>query len=222
MAHAPWYAYHLTQGYTVGHGGNHDGYDFGTPKGTPHTSLFGGVVTKHTGWYPWGGETDIKNPISGITETFAHEDRIDVRPGQVVMPGQQVGISGGENLPRKYSKGEHTHYSLFAGNPWDNRYSIDPKSAIDSAVHNFGIGTASDAFDIPGAINGLSKSLGDAINSGVKQIQDGVTTALHRIAFFGIGLLLIAIGALILLWPAIQTAGREVTGAAVTAAKVAV
>src|SRR5689334_8505727 len=160
MGNTPWYAFRIGQGYTVGHGGNHDGYDFETPKGTPHTTLFGGVVTKHTGWYPWGGETDIKNPVTGITETFAHEDRIDVKAGQVVWPGQQVGLSGGENLPHKYSTGEHTHYSLFGGAPWDNRYSIDPKNAVDSAIKNFGVGSAGDAFDIPGAINNLSSTLG--------------------------------------------------------------
>jgi murein DD-endopeptidase MepM/ murein hydrolase activator NlpD len=224
MVNTPWYAFRIGQGYTIGHGGYHDGYDFETPKGTPHTSLFGGTVTSHTGWYPWGGETDIKNPITGITETFAHEDRIDVKPGQVVWPGQQVVISGGENLPRKYSTGEHTHYSLFGGAPWDNRYSIDPKNAVDSAIKNFGVGSAGDAFggDVGGALNNLSTTLGEAIGKGVTQIQEGVTTALHRIAFFTIGLAVILLGALILLWPAIQSAGRGAVKAAVTAAKIAV
>ena len=222
----PWFMYPIHRGYTVGHGGNHDGYDFETPSHTPHTTLFGGVVTSHTGWKPWGGETDIKNPVTGLTETFAHQDRIDVRPGQVVWPGQQVGLSGGENLPRQYSTGPHTHYSIFGGLPWDNSKSIDPGQAIEAAKKGFGAGfggTAggADPFDIPGAISGLSDRLGSAIDEKADQLQKGVTAALHRIAFFAIGLALIVLGALMLLWPAIQAGGRAAARTAVTAAKVA-
>jgi murein DD-endopeptidase MepM/ murein hydrolase activator NlpD len=127
----PWYDNSLGQGFTLPQGGSHDGRDIQTPMHTPLTNLLPGVVTPHTGFYPWGGEVDILTP-SGITETFAHLDAIAVRPGQQVGAGGFIGLSGGENLPRQYSTGPHTHFSLFAGAPWDNSKAIDPTGLLQA------------------------------------------------------------------------------------------
>ena len=132
MAALPWFDFSLGQNFTVGRGGNHDGRDVQTPLHTPLTNLVGGTVTPHTGWYPWGGEVDILT-ASGITETWAHLDAIAVKPGQVVQAGQLIGLSGGEGLPRQYSTGPHTHFSLFSGAPWNNAGAIDPTGLLQWA-----------------------------------------------------------------------------------------
>jgi hypothetical protein len=128
-----WYQYKVTQGYTVGHGGVHNGYDFATPVHTPLTALYDGVVTQHTGWYPWGGEVDIKT-ASGITQVWAHMDAETVHPGDTVRAGQLIGYSGGEGLPHNFSTGPHTHFTLTRGAPWDNAASIDPGPSLQQVA----------------------------------------------------------------------------------------
>lgn len=187
---SPWFMYGITKGYTVGHGGNHDGWDFGAPSKTPLISLTGGKVTGHTGWYPWGGEIDTKGGLlgGGVTETFAHADRIDVKPGQTVAPGQQVGLSGGENLPRQYSDGPHVHYSLFGGAPWDNTKSIDPSRFLGSVRANGGPG------GIGTILGSTGDAVGDAINAAYKNGETAVGKMVKRIGWYILGMFLIALG----------------------------
>lgn len=190
----PWLLYPKTQGYTVGHGGNHDGWDFGAPKHTPLISLTGGKVTGHTGFYKWGGEIDTKGGIlgSGVTETFAHADRIDVRPNQIIAPGQQVGLSGGENLPREYSTGEHIHYSLFGGAPWDNTKSIDPSNVINAA-RTGGIGSGP-SFGVGSILGSTGDAVGDAITSAYNAGAAAAGAMVKRIGWYVLGLFLILLG----------------------------
>jgi len=165
VAQRQWYDFGLGQAFTVGRGGNHDGRDIQTPLHTPLTNILGGTVTSHTGWYPWGGEVDILTP-SGITETWAHLDALAVKPGQVVAPGQFIGLSGGDNLPRKYSTGPHTHFSLFRGKPWDNSQAIDPTGLLDWAQDFLGDGPS-----VPDPITGglAGSTLGNGINAATGQ-----------------------------------------------------
>lgn len=172
-ATVPWFDNSLGQQFTVGRGGNHDGRDIQTAIGTPLTNLLGGVVTPHTGFYPWGGEVDIQTP-SGITETWAHLDAIGVKPGQTIAPGQFIGLSGGENLPAQYSTGPHTHFSLFGGSPWDNSKAIDPTPLLDWAQQFIGGGPSSQptTFGLPFNPNDVPGVQG--IASGVKQAGGSV------------------------------------------------
>lgn len=187
----PWFMYNVTQGYGKNKsGGFHDGWDFGAPSKTPVFSLTGGKVTSHTGWYPWGGEVDTKGGLlgAGVTETFAHLDRIDVKSGQTVAPGQQVGLSGGENLPKQYSNGPHIHYSLFGGAPWDNKKAIDPSNFIGSVKGPGGIGTILDS------TGDATAGVADAINGAYKAAETAVGSMVKRIGWYLLGLLLIVFG----------------------------
>lgn len=203
--------YNITKGYTVGHGGNHDGWDFGAPSHTPLVSLTGGKVTQHTGWYPWGGEIDTKGGIAGqgTTETFAHADRIDVRPGDLVFPGQQVGLSGGEGLPHQYSDGPHVHYSLFGGAPWDNTRSIDPGNFLTDIRKNWGVGgeLGSTGFD-PGDVGFALGKLTETVEATYQKAETALAQTIKRAGYFFLGLVLVGLG-LLLLMLAIQGKIRQ-------------
>lgn len=208
----PWLFYKVTRGYTVGHGGDHDGWDFGAPSKTPLISLTGGKVTGHTGWYPWGGEVDTKGGVLGssVTETFAHADRIDVKPGDIVFPGQQVGLSGGEGLPLKYSNGPHVHYSLFGGAPWDNTKSIDPGNFLNNEIKNFGVGSGLGSIgDIPGV-----QAIADAINNAATNAENSIAASVKRIGWFILGVLLVAAGIIVIVNNVGMKAGGKALGEA--------
>lgn len=215
----PWYDFSLGQLFTIGRGGSHDGRDIQTPIGTPLTSLLGGVVTPHTGFYPWGGEVDIQTPY-GVTETFAHLDALAVKPGQTIQPGTFIGLSGGENLPRQYSTGPHTHYSLFGGRPWDNSKTFDPTGLLDF------VGEGGQIPDIPDPIKG--GLAGTSFLSGAQAAtgQNNLTTAqtvgqvfsrdtLWTAGLVILGGLLILAGIIVFILPTPKQAGQaaQVVGA---------
>lgn len=201
----PWFMYNVNKGFT----GKHDGWDFGAPSHTPLTSLTGGKVTPHTGWYPWGGEIDIKGGMlgPGVTETFAHADKIGVKSGDIVLPGQQVGLSGGEGLPSQYSTGPHVHYSLFGGAPWDNKYAIDPSKWLNS-VRATGVGNA--GLDVGDSI---AIAIGEAYGKAEYQLG----RAIKRAGYFFVGMGLVILG-IILLTVAVARTGAHTMGPGVTAA----
>ena len=213
----PWFMYHVNKGYGDYGGRFHDGWDFGAPSHTPLISLTGGKVTKHTGWYPWGGEVDIKGGAlgPGITETFAHADRIDVKPGDVVWPGSQVGLSGGEGLPPQYSTGPHVHYSLFGGAPWDNTKSINPGGWLNS-IRKYGVGNESDA---SGGIPGV-QAIADAIDNAYKGAETAISKTVKRAGWFILGLGLIVLGAVLLMLAVAGKAEQKIRPYAQAAARV--
>lgn len=222
----PFFLYNVTKGFTDKNHGNHDGWDFGAPSHTPVVSLTGGTVTSHTGWYPWGGEVDIKGGVlgPGVTETVAHVDRIDVKPGQTVRPGEQIALSGGEGLPLQYSNGPHVHYSLFGANPWNNDYAIDPSQFLGSIKQN-GVGTMAgslgDSFDIPGAIDGLGMRLSDAIGNAYSQAETRAAAMVKNVAWFLVGMLLVALGLGLLVLAFMVKKTREAAPEIAKVAKVA-
>lgn len=222
MAAQPWFDYSLGQGYTLPTGGSHDGRDVQTPTGTPLTNLLPGTVTAHTGWFPWGGEVDIKT-ASGVTETWAHLDALAVKPGDVVQAGQIIGLSGGENLPLQYSNGPHTHFSVFAGDPWDNTRALDPTPLLQWAQSNFtgsgpgGLGdvtTAGSAAGVTQTVTGSAGGIAPTINI---TIQSALSTALgatglkfqdaaKRTGLIMIGGALVILGFFVFVWPAEKAA----------------
>jgi hypothetical protein len=114
----------------------------------------------------------------------------------VVLPGQQVGLSGGENLPKQYSTGPHVHYSLFGGAPWDNKYAIDPSAFLTATRKAGGIGTALDASGVGGdSISGdIGTQIATAIGEAYGKAEYAVAKTVKRVGWFLLGLLLIIIG----------------------------
>lgn len=222
-----WLRTSLGQGFTLPSGGAHDGRDIQTKSHTPLTSLLPGVVTPHTGFYPWGGEVDVLT-ATGVTETFAHLDAIAVKPGQAVSIGQVIGLSGGENLPRQYSTGPHTHFSLFGGAPWDNTKAIDPTGLLDAFQGSgpSGPGNVAGGIGNPwGANNNPLGGVGSPIVVNVQSSLGSLAQSLNKsqtdiltrgaIIFFGATLLLV--GFIVLIWPGAQRAAGAAANVATKA-----
>lgn len=215
-----WLRTSLGQGFTLPVGGHHDGRDIQTKSHTPLTSLLPGVVTPHTGWYPWGGEVDIKT-AGGITETFAHLDAIAVHPGDVVNIGQVVGLSGGENLPAQYSTGPHTHFSLFGGAPWDNTKAIDPTALLQDFQGSGPSGPStlpawaqlgSSSNPLGGVGSPITVNVQSALGSFSQSLGTSQKDVLTRGVIIAVGIALLLIGFIVLIWPGAKQGVRNATG----------
>jgi Peptidase family M23/Lamin Tail Domain len=115
---------------------NHEGYDFSLPEGTP-------VLAAADGMTVFAG---LENPffcpplnrtaqgLGVVLEHIApngaryqtshgHFSRVDVHPGQAVVTGQQIGLSGNTGC----SGGPHLHYEVFQFDPVTRlRITTDP------------------------------------------------------------------------------------------------
>ncbi|NIY67219.1 peptidase M23 [Streptomyces malaysiensis] len=91
---------------------NHSGQDFVVPSGTPVHAAHDGVVVK-AGPYGGGDGPAYGNAIvikhdNATYSQYAHLSRIDVRIGQTVREGQQIGLSGSTGN----STGPHLHFEI--------------------------------------------------------------------------------------------------------------
>lgn len=90
--------------------GAHKGVDVAAPVGTPTWAMADGVVViaKPSGYNGgYGKYVVIKHP-NGSQTVYGHLSQVDVRVGQNVSQGQQIGLSG--NTGR--STGPHLHYEV--------------------------------------------------------------------------------------------------------------
>lgn len=218
----PWYSYPIGQGYNA-HG--HTGVDVETPSGTPLTPLFAGTVTD-AARYPWGYQVVVRSNVAGVGDiqtVYAHLDRVDVHPGQQVGTATRIGLSGGENLPHKYSTGPHTHVGIYkAGVPvWQNLFSngqvatVDPTSFVHAAPLAFqqqtqllsttsGTGDCGHYITLPSIIPG---------QSGQPICFDTALDVLLRFGLVSTGVLIIVLA--IIIFVRQTPAAREATGRAV-------
>mgnify|MGYP003308147906 FL=1 len=99
----------------------HYGIDLAMPTGTPIYSTFDGTirVAKYNKSY---GNLVVIRHDNGLETYYAHLSRIQVKPGQEVKAGEQIGLAG--NTGRSY--GSHLHF--------ETRYlgaAINPDIIID-------------------------------------------------------------------------------------------
>ncbi|MFS7875117.1 M23 family metallopeptidase [Streptomyces asiaticus] len=91
---------------------NHSGQDFVVPTGTPVRAAHGGVVVKAGpnggGDGPAYGNAIVIKHDNATYSQYAHLSRIDVRIGQSVSTGQQIGLSGSTGN----STGPHLHFEI--------------------------------------------------------------------------------------------------------------
>lgn len=93
----------------------HEGVDFAAPAGAPVVAAAGGRVTYAANGGSYGNRVDVDHG-NGVVTRYAHLDRIDVRQGQTVNPGQQVGVVGSTGR----STGPHLHFEARRqGEPFD-------------------------------------------------------------------------------------------------------
>lgn len=95
----------------------HAGIDFAVPVGTPVRAAAAGIVVE-TGDYFFNGNSVYLDHGQGLITLYCHLERIDVKPGERVEAGRQLGLSG--NTGR--SSGPHLHWTVLA-----NGAAVDPR-----------------------------------------------------------------------------------------------
>ncbi|WP_156466181.1 M23 family metallopeptidase [Janibacter sp. Soil728] len=85
----------------------HEGTDFAAAQGTPVFAMSSGKVT-HAGPIGGYGNLVIVDHGGGVTTRYAHMSRVDVKTGQRVRAGQQIGAVGSTGQ----STGAHLHLEV--------------------------------------------------------------------------------------------------------------
>jgi murein DD-endopeptidase MepM/ murein hydrolase activator NlpD len=116
------------QGFNASRGNGkrtHNALDFAVPIGTPLTSVVGGKVidVSEAGGY---GQRIIIKGNDGYEYNYAHLSKYGVSVGQVVQPGQVIGLSGNSGV----GSGPHLHLDILdsSGNIVDPRVHLSSKS----------------------------------------------------------------------------------------------
>jgi murein DD-endopeptidase MepM/ murein hydrolase activator NlpD len=112
-----------------GEGAFHTGIDLGAPKGTPVHCTADGVITS-AGWSGGYGKLLIVDHGNGLETYYAHLSQFLVVPGQAVMRGQVIALSGGTG----HSTGPHVHYEVRLRGAPLNPYPFLPKMQVARTV----------------------------------------------------------------------------------------
>lgn len=100
----------------------HKGIDYGAPKGTPIRAVGAGTV-EFAGWQNgYGNAVEVRHG-NGKSTFYAHMSRIDVRKGQRIEQGQNVGAVGSTG----WSTGPHLHFEFRV-----NGQHHDPRTLLRS------------------------------------------------------------------------------------------
>ena len=108
----------ITSGFGWRWGKTHDGLDIGAPTGTPLYAMSKGTVILSADVFSFGNKVEIRY-WDGTVSWYGHMSRRDVRTGDTVMPGEQVGLVGNTG----HSFGSHLHIEI---HPNGGDYPIDP------------------------------------------------------------------------------------------------
>jgi len=168
-----WWQYAVTQGFgptneplDSGWGGYahfNKGIDFGVPFGTPVRSLVSGtVISAGDSADGWGTSVKVRD-ASGNTHNLGHLSAAQVQPGQTILAGQTVGISGSTGA----STGPHVSYDV-----WDaNGTYFDPSQFISQAPGASALpaGTGASppmAPPLPGEVDPATQAILEALGLG--------------------------------------------------------
>ena len=104
-------------GYTF-----HNGLDIAAKAGTPVYAAAAGKVTKVSSSGPYGNHVQVEHNLDGEkwTTVYAHMHRVDVKQGQSVRQGEQIGQIGNTGN----SSGPHLHFEVHKG-----KYAFSSSSA---------------------------------------------------------------------------------------------
>jgi murein DD-endopeptidase MepM/ murein hydrolase activator NlpD len=101
----------------------HKGIDYAAPKGTPIRSVGAGTV-EFAGWQNgYGNAVEVRHN-NGKSTFYAHMSRVDVRRGQRIEQGQNLGAVGSTG----WSTGPHLHFEFRV-----NGQHHDPRTLLKSA-----------------------------------------------------------------------------------------
>ena len=112
--------------------GRHSGVDWGSVgTGTPVKAANGGRVVLATMLYASGNTVLIDHGL-GLFSAYNHLSEIQVKTGDMVTPGQVIGLTGSTGV----STGPHLHFTLWVGDvatdpwPW---FGEDPATLLGTA-----------------------------------------------------------------------------------------
>ncbi len=109
----------------------HNGVDYAAPSGTAVHAVGDGVVDK-AGWQNGYGLVVALKHSGDKATVYAHLSQIDVRPGQRIVQGQQVGLVGATG----WATGPHLHFELRVGGEFQDPLVMARQAdtaAIDTA-----------------------------------------------------------------------------------------
>lgn len=95
----------------------HAGLDLAVPRGTPVRTVTSGHVLAASEYF-FNGNTVFVDHGNGLITMYCHLDRIDVKAGDTVAKGQQIGLSGMTGR----ATGPHLHWSVVL-----NGAMVDPE-----------------------------------------------------------------------------------------------
>lgn len=114
----------------------HGGIDFGVPAGTEVYAVDGGIVEK-SGWTDANGNwVKIRHP-SLLTTAYLHLSQRNVDSGDLVTPGQVIGLSGNTGN----TTGPHLHFEVrdAAGETFDPGPLLPVMFAVVDGGGNIGM-----------------------------------------------------------------------------------
>ena len=102
----------------TGYSANHKGVDFAAAEGTRVTAVAAGLVTAagDSGGAGYGQMVEI-NHGNGLSTRYGHNERIVVKPGDMVRKGQEIALIGSTGR----STGPHLHFEVLK-----NGVQVDP------------------------------------------------------------------------------------------------
>lgn len=110
----------VTSGFGWRDSTQHNGVDIDLKKGDKVSAAFDGMVrvAKNCGGF---GNVVIIRHYNGLETVYAHLSKIKVKPGQVILAGQVIGLGGSTG----HSTGSHLHFECrFKGVPINPKYLI--------------------------------------------------------------------------------------------------
>lgn len=139
-------------------GSAHKAVDIGAPSGTPLFSIGPGKVLEPNG-NPEGvtaGNTITVDYGNGLILTFAHLDKIFVKPGDTVGAAQMIGTTGQSGL----ASGPHLHIDAWKDGTKINPLDLfDYTKDVDSSIYPSRPGIS------PFPNVGIGGAVGDAVDS---------------------------------------------------------
>lgn len=113
--------------------GKHNGTDFGCPTGTPVYAAVGGKVTSANWGSAFGKHVVIDNDrfadgTAGLWAGYMHLSKVLVKPGQTVVKGQLIGLSGHSGNVT----GDHLHFEIQKTLRWNPYGSVNPQKWINA------------------------------------------------------------------------------------------
>lgn len=129
----PLHGYNFNSPYGMRWGKLHTGIDLVAPEGTPYLAIHDGTVTK-AGWFGGYGYTVIVRHADGSEAIYGHSSAINVKEGQQVKAGDQLGLVGNTG----HSYGSHLHLEIHVNGeprdpvPWLQDRGVDIKLEVET------------------------------------------------------------------------------------------